>query len=281
MRLVKVVTYNLWGKNEPWQYTQNRDVTRGAVPSSPATTLQLPGGLWYRRRQLLLDILRQAVPDILGLQEVIADVQQTDQSYAHQFAHALGYQCVFQPTELSDDGSSVEGLGVVSRYPIVSHHAIPLTTTFTQAALHTVIATPTDTIDFIVVHLTPRSEEAQVAAMHQLQHYLATLPQARPVIIVGDFNAVPTTPVVEMLTRIATVEDRAEQFSDAWLAINPLDPGPTMPSHAPVSRIDYVFVNSSVDVLNTARIGDHADEEGFYASDHLGLVVILHLAAGD
>jgi len=277
---VKVATYNLWGNNEPWQYTLNRGVTRGAVPGSRATTLQLPDGLWQRRRQLLVHVLRQALPDILGLQEVVADVRQTEQSQAHQLARALGYLCVFQPLSRLDDGISVGGLAVVSRYPILSHHDVPLTTTFTQAALHTVIDTPAGLVNFIVVHLTPQSEEAQVVAIHHLHHYLDTLPRASKVIIVGDFNAPPNAPSIHMLTRRGTVEDTAAQFCDAWLVINPHDPGPTMPSHAPVSRIDYVFVSSSLSVLNAQRIGHQADEDGFYASDHLGLVVTLQLVAG-
>src|SRR6266542_3962020 len=64
-----VATFNLWGLNEPWAYTERRREVRGAAPGSPATTLRVPDGAWTRRRSLIAQALAGVNPDIVGLQE--------------------------------------------------------------------------------------------------------------------------------------------------------------------------------------------------------------------
>src|SRR5262245_44223827 len=91
-----VATYNLWGYGEPWTYTAGRGESRGAVPGSRAATLRLPGGLWPRRRQLIVRALREVRADVVGLQEVCCDPA-TGVSQADQLALDLGYTSTLQP----------------------------------------------------------------------------------------------------------------------------------------------------------------------------------------
>jgi endonuclease/exonuclease/phosphatase family metal-dependent hydrolase len=53
-----------------------------------------------------------------------------------------------------------------------------------------------------------------------------------------------------------------------------------MPSHAPTARIDYILVGGGLRVLSAARLGDQSDGDGFYPSDHLGVVATLRADAG-
>jgi endonuclease/exonuclease/phosphatase family metal-dependent hydrolase len=104
------------------------------------------------------------------------------------------------------------------------------------------------------------------------------------VIVIGDFNAVPESPTIARLTAPAPTATRRARLRDAWRAANPDDPGPTMPSEAPVIRIDYILVGAGLAVLHAGRLGDQPDDDGFYPSDHQGVIATLdtiHPAAMD
>jgi endonuclease/exonuclease/phosphatase family metal-dependent hydrolase len=248
-----VATYNLWGGGEPWRYSTERGVVRGAVPDSPATTLRPPEGIWPRRRALLADALRRARPDVLGLQEVLADPPM-----AEQLADDLGLRV-----------ATAGGLAVCARHPIVRSSHVPLPSPpaagMRQEALLAEVATPAGPVEVVCLHVTPRSEPARLEALGEL---LRALGQRRP-LVVGDFNAPPESATLRLMAEAG--------FPDAWGALHPAEPGPTMPSHAPVVRIDYVLVPSGARVLAATRLGDRPDADGFYPSDHLGLAATVEL----
>jgi endonuclease/exonuclease/phosphatase family metal-dependent hydrolase len=279
-----VATYNLWGHNEPWRYMAGRGIVRGAAPGSPAVTLQLPSGIWPRRATLVARALEAVRPDLVGLQEVCRDLAGEDVSQAEELARPLGLQGVFHPMAEDDYGGDLfaSGLGVLSRHPIVrcDDVALPSAPDAEQYALHAVIEAPVGRIDFIVVHLTPRSEEAQLGAVEGLFAYLDGLPSEATSIVVGDFNAVPESPPMQALVGV-TAGGRHRALRDAWSEAQatraPADPepGPTMPSHAPISRIDYILVGPGPSIVEAVRLGEQPDEEGFYASDHLGVAATL------
>jgi endonuclease/exonuclease/phosphatase family metal-dependent hydrolase len=92
---------------------------------------------------------------------------------------------------------------------------------------------------------------------HWLSH-----PQCRdPVILVGDFNAVPRSRAYRRLVM---------RMTDAQRALRGAIPRPTYPARMPVLRIDHVFVSHSIEIerAETLRIGDAR-----VASDHLPLLV--------
>jgi endonuclease/exonuclease/phosphatase family metal-dependent hydrolase len=87
---------------------------------------------------------------------------------------------------------------------------------------------------------------------------------------VGDFNAPPDSETLAFMVGLG--------WRDAWAAAHPADPGPTMPSHGPVARIDYVLLPPGADVLAATRFADQPDPDGFYPSDHLGLATNVRLS---
>lgn len=276
-----VATYNLWGFGEPWRYTARRGIDRGAVPGSAAATLRLPNGVWPRRRALLAQALARVQPDVVGLQEVCCDPA-TGASQAEQLAADLGCTCAFQPVTITDYGEKPCrcGLAVLARHPIRDCRAVPLPSpeNTQQYAIHAVVETSAGTIDLLVVHLTPRSEEAQLAAVEQLQAYLAALSPERRCLAVGDFNAVPDSPPIHTL--VGRAAGRSKPLRDAWQEAHPDDPGPTMPSEAPAVRLDYLLVGPGLDVAQAVRLGEQPDPDGFYPSDHLGVAATFRWSAG-
>jgi endonuclease/exonuclease/phosphatase family metal-dependent hydrolase len=269
---VCVVTYNLWGFGEPWTYTAARGESRGAVPGSPAATLRLADGVWRRRRSLVGKVLRQLQPDLVGLQEVRIDPV-TRTSHAEQLAVDLAYDYAFQPilTVPYGDEPGAEGLAVLSRCPIHSCQEIPQV-----GGMHTIVELPSGAVDFLVVHLTLQ-REAQLGAVEHLQAYLKALPKERPFLLVGDFNGVPQSEPVRVL--LGGEGGQQQSLHDAWQEVNPDDPGPTMPSQAPVIRIDYIFTSGAWSVVWADRFGQESDTDGFYPSDHLSVAATIRLSS--
>jgi endonuclease/exonuclease/phosphatase family metal-dependent hydrolase len=132
----------------------------------------------------------------------------------------------------------------------------------------------------VMLHLTPRDEGAQLAAVDALRAVVAALPPGRPLIVLGDLNAAPDSATVRRLTAPPDPAISGGRLRDAWPLANPDDPGATMPSHAPVSRIEYILIGDGPTFASAARIGATPDADGFYASDHLGVAATLRLGAG-
>jgi endonuclease/exonuclease/phosphatase family metal-dependent hydrolase len=248
-----VATYNLWGGGEPWRYTAERGIARGAVPSSPATTLRPSEGVWARRRRLIAGALGRARPDVVGLQEVTDAPPMAD-----HIAADLGGQV-----------AAAGGLALLARHPILRSTYLPLPSPpeaeMRQGALLAEVGTPSGPIEVVSLHVTPRSEPARLAALQEL---LRRLGGRRP-LVVGDFNAPPEGATLRLMADAG--------WRDAWAGAHPADPGPTMPGHAPVVRIDYVLLPAGVDVLAATRLGEEPDADGFYPSDHLGLAATVRL----
>jgi endonuclease/exonuclease/phosphatase family metal-dependent hydrolase len=277
---VTVATFNAWGMHEPWRYTLHRRITRGAAWGSPATTLRPADGVWPRRRRLLATALAGAGADIVALQEVCdlapAGVA-ADQ--AGQLAQDLGLHHCFAPQqgEWYTGITYPTGLAVLSRYPLRRQALVPLPQPGapgerggSPAALHAVLDTPAGGVDLLVVHLTPRSAAAQLAGVEALLAYLDTLPSGGTPLVVGDFNASPDTPAIARMRGA---------LRDTWGVVHGEAVGATMPSHAPVVRLDYLFVGAGPVLGQTTLLGDEPDGEGFYPSDHLGVAAVLRWPA--
>lgn len=53
----------------------------------------------------------------------------------------------------------------------------------------------------------------------------------------------------------------------------------TMPSHDPFLRLDYIFLGGGLISTACTRIGSEPDADGFYPSDHLGLLADINVTA--
>jgi endonuclease/exonuclease/phosphatase family metal-dependent hydrolase len=288
-----VATFNLWGLNEPWAYTEQRREVRGAVPGSPATTRRVPGGAWTRRRPLIAQALADVKADVVGLQEDrqdLAGASDHRNSQSAQLARDLGSDSAFLPG--ADGPERGKGNAVLSRHPVRRLEAVPLPPGPGEAArfgpsardgLYAAIDTPCGLVHLFVVHLTTRGGEAQLSEAERLLAQVGRVAERTRVgtngtaIVVGDFNATPNTPTIRLM---------AAHFRDAWAAANPGEPGHTMLVHTPRTpdashmRIDYVFVGPGPEIVRAVLLGTQPDADGFYASDHFGVAATLRWPAG-
>lgn len=255
MRL-RVATWNIWGNGEPWRYMRERSQVRGAVPGSPAVTEQPVGGIWPRRKALIVSTLRAADVDVVALQEVIGD-SVADQPHSDELAAALQW---------NSSAVTAGGLAVLSRHEVMQSTTVPLPHRGAgygaDEALHAVVALGEGCLDVIVLHSSPRSAESRVDAAQTIVAYIERMP-VRPIVVMGDFNTVDETAPELDLLHGAGLQDTASACCAA---------DATMPSHDPIIRLDYVFAGRGLSASASRRIGGEPDDRGYYASDHLGVM---------
>lgn len=103
-------------------------------------------------------------------------------------------------------------------------------------------------------------------------HWLGHPACREPIVVAGDFNAVP---------RSRTYRRLAARLSDAQTSLGTSRQRPTYPSRTPLLRLDHVFVSRSIEVLQAEVIRTPLAR---IASDHLPLLVdfrvVTHKEAG-
>ena len=112
--------------------------------------------------------------------------------------------------------------------------------------------------------LLPRERKQQVEAL--LGSDWLTHPDCQgPVVLCGDFNAMPSSPVCKSLRK---------RLDDAQIELDSHRPRNTFFGRFPTARIDHVFVDSAIEVTD---IEVPATELVRVASDHLPLIVEIRL----
>lgn len=155
------------------------------------------------------------------------------------------------------------GNAILSRYPISSSGAIRYAirkSAFQRGLVWATIPTVRGELLFINTHFSPYApyEHDRLAQAGDLVEFWEARPRA---IIAGDFNAVPTSPVIQRV-RAAGLQDLAARHG--------LGDAPTYSALDPYERIDYIFASSDVDSLVAAV-------SRVTASDHLPVLVTVRV----
>ncbi|WP_423920283.1 endonuclease/exonuclease/phosphatase family protein [Candidatus Poriferisodalis sp.] len=266
---MRVVTWNLW-----WRF----------------------GDDWQARHSAAAAALEALEPDIVCCQEIWATQDGMDQSAV--LAERLGMHVAHQP-RFGRRGESF-GNAILSRSEILSSEVHTLASEVHtlavdnqsghRSAVVARIARGDGEMTVICTHLEHRfhlSEirQGQVATLCELAapHHD---PAGFPVILAGDFNAVPTSEEIRLLTGERPPPVPELVFSDAWAQAGD-GPGHTWSGQNPYlsqamwpnRRIDYVFVSTPrpVPVGNISAIQLIGTEpiDGVVPSDHYGLAVDL------
>ena len=257
---LRVVTWNLWGRGGPWE------ARLGPIRST----------------------LALLAPDLVALQEVWED---GSRNQAAVIAADLGFHHVYA-SRYAIDGVAI-GNAILSRWPIVSHQVRPLPAPVELEELRNVIraeiAGPRGPLEIFTAHLNWRFDQSDLRQeqVRTLARFVSESERlAMPPIVAGDFNAIPDSEEIRMLTGRVAVPVPGLVFHDAWEAAGNVGHGFTWSNtnpHArldlePDRRIDYVFVGwprrgGAGHVLSCRMVGEPVD--GVYPSDHLGLLAEL------
>ncbi len=258
---VRVATWNLW-----WRF-----------------------GPWEQRAEAILTTLRAVDADVIALQEVWAD---GDRNQAADLAAVLGYHHAYAAKY---EFSGVWfGNAVLSRWPIAEegHEFLPTPPDEDEGrlVLRADIDGPRGRLSVFSTHLHYRLHHShirqdQVKAL--CAHIRDTAVDSFPAVLCGDFNAVPDSDEIRMLTGKTAVPAPPLVFRDVWELAPGDGPGLTWSDANPYAaveaetptRIDYVFVSGPDaggrgHAISAALLGTEP-VDGVWASDHFGVVTDL------
>ena len=243
---------------------------------------------WSLRGPLVVQQLRALSPDLIALQEVALPANN-----AQWIADRLdGYSV--HVTRKTGRSSQHEALAVLSRLPVHEHAALSLIYQ-NRVAQYVVVEREGALLTFANAHLYVGVRN-DVPRIEQVRRILAWLPRQNPLVLCGDFNAMPDSATVHMMR---------QEFASAYAAVHGCEPDYTYPTpletgsrlmgvasrlvmrvggwlqnRADVpfrATVDYVFVGPSVHVHDCHIAFDNplSGRPRIYPSDHLGLVATL------
>jgi endonuclease/exonuclease/phosphatase family metal-dependent hydrolase len=217
------------------------------------------------------EVVNGSGADLVLLQEVDRNTQRsgpTDQPAT--LARLTGRHAAYGPTIGFQGGEY--GIALLSRWIIRHDTLIPLAVTPAvqgtaqreqRGLLASVVEGPGGSMVVLNTHLDASGDETcRVREMADLLRAAAELRErGLPLLLGGDFNARPESPVHEAV--------RAAGFRDAWTECGGGD-GHTFPAAAPTRRIDYLYLPPGARCLDARVLPGEA-------SDHRALLVRLRL----
>jgi endonuclease/exonuclease/phosphatase family metal-dependent hydrolase len=214
-------------------------------------------------------------PDVVALQELdIGRDRSGGIDQPRRLAELLGMRGEFQPAMQLSEGQY--GNAILSRHPIIVRAAGPLPRMRDRWHFQPRVA-QWITVDLggvplhvINCHLSlwPRERLLQSQALVGPE-WLGHSSCVGPVVVCGDFNALPDSPVCRGLSRY---------LKDAQRILDNHEPLRTWPGRYLMSRIDHVFVGPQVEVVSVEVPTTELEK---VASDHLPLIVDIKLRVTD
>lgn len=227
---------------------------------------------WEDRLPLVVDALHTEQADVIGFQEVWLGFQQ-----AHLIAERLNKQTPKRPysvlVEPKWGENPVEGIGMLSRLPVIEHKRLELPEG-ERVAQSIRVEVDGKTVDIANTHLHHRPEGDEIIRLPQMETLLSWMfgQGERRWILMGDMNATPTT---------TTIQRAKKRLASTYEAIHGAEPPTTFPTplvsdgYTGLSiAIDYIFYDSSVLRVKSAQVianRPHPDDAQLYPSDHYGL----------
>lgn len=223
---------------------------------------------WAARRELLVRQLVDLAPDVAGFQEARVVPDQAAwivREVERRTAGALRYRSHRRPK--SGLLGVWEGLAVLSRLPVVATASLALEAD-ARVAQRVTVRFEGGNVDVYNTHLGG-DRDALVAGAAKIADWMARRPPL-PAVLLGDFNARPGSPPIELLS---------SRLRSAHAAVHGHEPPRTVPTPLRVgvagdgSVLDFVFVNDRIDVLDAGLAFDQVDpgDPTLAASDHYGV----------
>ena len=213
----------------------------------------------------IAQVINAQKPDLIGLQEVDRGVERTQRideiaelarltKMDYAFAFNLPYQ------------GGQYGVAILSRFRITAtehRHYKNLREAERRGFIRAEVMVHGKKVNFVTTHLDYQYEDGRVFETEQLLSALRDVEV--PLIVVGDFNDVPTGGAYKLMRAL---------FDDAWAASRANGDGFSYPADRPTKRIDYIFTRQS-DGIKTKRVWIVET----LASDHVPVVAELEIGS--
>ena len=244
-------------------------------------------GPWEERFPRIVKVVRECNPDLIGLQEIWDD---DDVCQASLLAEELGY--AFTYSGASEIVGIKFGNAVLSRWPISFADSYPLTSMPSDDGsrncrlAHASVEGPRGQIEVYSTHLSylPFESGIRQLQVRDICRLIADRKSDVPPILMGDFNAVPESDEIRLLTGLKEPPVPYQVFYDAWQVANAHDPGYTWHRGNPYTaaalepdrRLDYVFVGRPTGVgvghVKSCRLVGTEAVDGVFPRDHYGVL---------
>lgn len=232
-------------------------------------------GPWEERWSLIFEGLEKYDPDIVALQEVF------NLEWAEKVKKKAGFPFLVTGEEKS-------GLIFLSHFAVERSECLRMKTQsptepYARYALFAGIAAGNEKMSLFNTHLSWRTPETDIrqAQAEELLNYVSDKSGGEAVAVMGDFNAVPESPEVNMMIRQGGFEDAyASRHSDSGWTWNNRNPYAASSSvKMPDRRIDYIFYRPGKKLLTKLEAADlvftEANPENVYPSDHFGILAVF------
>jgi endonuclease/exonuclease/phosphatase family metal-dependent hydrolase len=207
----------------------------------------------------IASVIRSVDPDLVALQEVDQGVERTDRvDQAGAYGSFTGMAAVFGAFMEYQGGRY--GMALLSRHAIVSweNHRLPPGAE-PRSTLAARIRMRASGREIVVagIHFY-RTEEERMAQARRTAEILE--PHTVPVVLAGDFNSLPGSPVMEFLAQ-------------GWAVPAKEDPSYTFPADDPAREIDFILVRpqDGFTVLEYRVLGESV------ASDHRPVLMVVEI----
>ncbi|MEY4361213.1 MAG: hypothetical protein RL391_519 [Actinomycetota bacterium] len=246
---------------------------------------------WAQRQSAIEVVIRETDPDVILLQEVATSEKQSE-----HLAESLGYHEFHTAT--TDPSSAHMGNAIVSRWPLRNPLDVRLPGADGRPAYRSLLVADVDTPwgswPVACTHLDHRFDDSelrrrQVDAIADVVADRRGDPvKDRPLILGGDFNAVPDSDEIRRLTGRTPTRQRGLVFNDVWEQVGS-GAGWTWSSDNPMlaeanwpnRRLDYLFVTwprpKSVGRPVAVRLAGVGTIGGIQPSDHYAVVADLRV----
>ncbi len=209
----------------------------------------------------IAEAIRNLEPDVVFLQEVDFNTKRTEGvDQTNELARLTGLQGKFSPAIPLQGGHY--GQAVLSRFPLknsIIHKLDGEPGAEQRIAAEHEIDVEGQRVIIATVHLVHDNDESRLKQAHQLKTIFGG--RKHPVIIGGDFNAKPESPVMDL-------------FRQGWTGVDSVQ-GPSFPANKPRIRLDYVLINDS----DKLSIKEQKIINEPVASDHLPVLSVIDLRA--
>lgn len=233
-----------------WPYVPALNAPTSVAQAAPATLKLLTVNVSYRpfSPRMLLELVRQADPDLLIVQELTPHAEQVLADFDTLFAHHHKFPA-----------AGPRGIGVWSRYELESSATFALGR---LPAIEARVRAPQGVFTVIGAHLNSPVSPRRVAARNAELRELAVRSAAMegPLVVAGDFNITPYSPFFADWLASSGLTDtrRGRTLSISWPTWLPLIGIP----------IDHVAVNSGFSIVSHRQLAN-------FDSDHYGVLVEL------
>lgn len=238
---------------------------------------------WLQRRHLAVNEILEKQPDLVSLQELNMPAAQGRWLCRQVNMRLTG--SARQPYRLVQKRKHhlirgyLEGVGILSKLPILSCDWISLGYGG-RVALRANVELPNGyLLDFVSVHLHSGAQDRQ-ARLEQAARLLGWLSKRHPApyqVVAGDFNETPDGPAIQQM-KMSFRSAYAELYGREPLATYPT--ALSEPSDGWAGCLDYIFISKGVDRVVKAGLFAHkpaADDNALYPSDHVGLQAQLEI----